>query len=98
LCIHSKVLTKIIREYGSDLEPGRSSDFYEGFVAGLFDTDGSVERNRARIEIAQSDENFLRKLQTYLLFLGIRSTLYSRQMTESKIKGRTIKTKKKPFS
>lgn len=94
IAIFSKEGTKIVRNYGEDFDFNRSSSFYEGYIAGLFDTDGSVEKNRARLEIAQSDEPFLKQIQKALLFLGIRSTLHTSKEKQSEINGRKIKSTK----
>lgn len=74
------------------LRPGRkaitpalertSSDFYRGFLRGLFDTHGSVQGTQvkgANIRLSQSDPEFLRGVQRMLLRLGIFSRLYLRQ-------------------
>ncbi len=56
-----------------------SSDFYRGFLRGMFDTDGSVQGSQAKgvsIRLAQSDRARLLAVQRMLLRLGIASTLY----------------------
>ncbi|OHC83379.1 MAG: ribonucleoside reductase [Rhodospirillales bacterium RIFCSPLOWO2_12_FULL_67_15] len=56
-----------------------ASDFYRGFLRGLFDTDGSVQGTQAKgvsIRLAQSDLARLEATQRMLLRLGIVSTLY----------------------
>jgi ribonucleoside-diphosphate reductase alpha chain len=56
-----------------------SSDFYRGFLQGLFDTDGSVQGSQEKgvsVRLAQSDEKLLEAAQRMLLRLGIASTLY----------------------
>ncbi len=56
-----------------------SSDFYRGFLRGLFDADGSVQGSQAKgvsVRLAQSDAVRLEAVQRMLLRLGIRSTLY----------------------
>lgn len=80
-------LTAICRDLG--LAPGRktvtpametcSSDFYRGFLRGLFDADGSVQGTQAKgvsIRLAQSDLGLLEAVQRMLLRLGIASTIY----------------------
>jgi len=52
-----------------------SSDFLEGMVAGLFDTDGTVEKNRARVTLYQSDLLRLEAVQRILLYFGIPSRI-----------------------
>ncbi|WP_305045689.1 ribonucleotide reductase N-terminal alpha domain-containing protein [Geoalkalibacter sp.] len=57
-----------------------SSDFYRGFLSGLFDTDGSVQGSRQKgvsVRLAQSDLSRLEAVQRMLLRLGIVSTLYA---------------------
>ncbi len=57
----------------------QSSGFYRGFLAGLFDSDGSVQGNHAKgvsIRLAQSDAATLWVVQRMLLRLGINSTVY----------------------
>jgi ribonucleoside-diphosphate reductase alpha chain len=71
------------------LRPGRqtvtpaiergSSEFYRGFLRGLFDTDGSVQGTQMKgvsIRLAQSDVGMLEGVQRMLLRLGIASTIY----------------------
>ncbi|MBM3582642.1 MAG: ribonucleoside-diphosphate reductase, partial [Alphaproteobacteria bacterium] len=56
-----------------------SSDFYRGFLRGLFDTDGSVQGAQAKgvsIRLAQSDLARLEAAQRMLLRLGVVSTIY----------------------
>ena len=57
-----------------------SSEFYRGFLRGLFDTDGSVlgdQRKGVSVRLAQSDLPRLQAVQRMLLRLGIVSTLYT---------------------
>ncbi len=74
------------------LKPGRkgitpalertSSDFYRGFLRGLFDTGGSVQGTQAKgvsIRLSQSDPELLRGVQRMLLRLGMLSRLYLRR-------------------
>ena len=56
-----------------------SSDFYKGFLRGLFDADGSVQGSQSKgvsIRLAQSDESCLQATQRMLLRLGIASIIY----------------------
>jgi ribonucleoside-diphosphate reductase alpha chain len=56
-----------------------SSDFYRGFLRGLFDTDGTVvgtQKNGVSVRLAQSDLLRLEAVQRMLLRLGIVSTIY----------------------
>jgi len=56
-----------------------SSEFYRGFLRGLFDTDGSIQGTQDKgvsIRLAQSDEVMLFAVQRMLLRLGIASTVY----------------------
>ncbi len=56
-----------------------SSDFYCGFLRGLFDSDGSVQgdqRKGVSVRLAQSDADMLRAVQRMLLRLGIASRIY----------------------
>ncbi len=56
-----------------------SSRFYEGFLRGLFDADGSVQGTPEKgvsIRLAQSDSERLEAVQRMLLRLGIASTIY----------------------
>lgn len=56
-----------------------SSDFYRGFLRGIFDADGSpqgsVSKGRS-VRLTQSNVAFLEGCQRMLLRLGIKSTLY----------------------
>lgn len=56
-----------------------SSDFYRGFLRGLFDTDGSIQGSQNKgvsVRLAQSDQSLLQGAQRMLLRLGIVSTIY----------------------
>ncbi len=56
-----------------------SSDFYKGFLRGLFDADGSVQGSQLKgvsVRLAQSDKNCLQATQRMLLRLGIASVIY----------------------
>jgi ribonucleoside-diphosphate reductase alpha chain len=56
-----------------------SSDFYRGFLGGLFDADGSVQGSQAKgvsVRLSQSDDALLHAVQRMLLRLGIASTVY----------------------
>ena len=56
-----------------------SSEFYRGFLRGLFDTDGSVQGDQTKgvsVRLAQSDLAMLEAAQRMLLRLGIASRLY----------------------
>jgi ribonucleoside-diphosphate reductase alpha chain len=57
----------------------QSSDFYRGFLRGLFDCDGSVQGTQLRgvsVRLAQSDLAALQAVQRMLLRLGIGSRIY----------------------
>ena len=71
------------------LRPGRqtitpaiergSSDFYRGFLRGLFDSEGSVQGTQAKgvsIRLGRSDTSMLEGVQRMLLRVGIASTIY----------------------
>ena len=56
-----------------------SSDFYRGFLRGLFDADGTVigsQEKGVSVRLAQSDTNRLEAVQRMLLRLGIASSIY----------------------
>jgi ribonucleoside-diphosphate reductase alpha chain len=56
-----------------------SSEFYRGFLRGLFDADGSVQgdqRKGVSVRLSQSDLPRLEAVQRMLLRLGIASSLY----------------------
>ncbi len=64
-----------------------SSDFYRGFLRGLFDTDGSVqgyEGRRTSIRLAQSDLLLLQAVQRMLLRLGIFSHIFKNRRKAGK--------------
>jgi ribonucleoside-diphosphate reductase alpha chain len=70
----------------SDLEKC-SSDFYRGFLQGVFDSDGSVQGSQKKgvsIRLAQSHLENLQAVQRMLLRLGIVSTLYKYRRVESR--------------
>lgn len=56
-----------------------SSDYYRGFLRGMFDADGSVQGSQAKgvsVRLAQSDLPRLEAIQRMLLRLGVASQLY----------------------
>ncbi len=56
-----------------------SSTFYQGFLRGLFDADGSVQGTQEKgvsVRLAQSNEALLEATQRMLLRLGIASRIY----------------------
>ncbi len=52
-------------------------EIVKSFIKGFVDTEGSVDKKRARIDIAQKEKQILRYLQLFLLRFGIRSFLRS---------------------
>jgi ribonucleoside-diphosphate reductase alpha chain len=94
-------ITELSRELG--LRPGRqtitpsieraSSEFYRGFLRGLFDTDGSVQGTQAKgvsVRLAQPDRAMLEGVQRMLLRLGVASSLYKRAQFELVITGENV--------
>ncbi|MGH8414899.1 MAG: LAGLIDADG family homing endonuclease, partial [Gammaproteobacteria bacterium] len=62
-----------------------SSEFYRGFLRGLFDTDGSVQGSQSKgvsVRLAQSDLPRLRAAQRMLLRLGMASVIYTERRSE----------------
>ncbi|HEX5056455.1 MAG TPA: LAGLIDADG family homing endonuclease [Gammaproteobacteria bacterium] len=62
-----------------------SSDFYRGFLRGLFDSDGSVQgaqRKGVSIRLSQSDRPLLEAAQRMLLRLGIASCIHLNRRRE----------------
>jgi ribonucleoside-diphosphate reductase alpha chain len=58
----------------------QSSDFYSGFLRGLFDADGSVQGSQAKgvsVRLAQSDLGALEAVQRMLARLGIVGRIYA---------------------
>ena len=58
----------------------QSSDFYAGFLRGLFDADGSVQGQQTKgvsVRLAQSDLPALQAVQRMLLRLGVVSNIYT---------------------
>lgn len=91
--ISSTNLAKLAEEYdivagekdiGTRVETA-SSDFYVGFLQGLFDADGSVigtQKKGVSVRLAQSDLPALQAVQRMLLRLGIASTIYLNRRPE----------------
>lgn len=79
----SKAITKLASSYGivkgnkkvTDAVESSSSDFYIGFLRGLFDADGSVNFESRTITLSQSDRSLLLRVQRMLGRLGILSTV-----------------------
>ena len=93
--LRSAPLRDLAFAYGLDIEckiPGTgieraSSQFYKGFLRGLFDTDGSVQGNREKgvsVRLAQSDLGTLQVVQRMLLRLGIPSRIYENRRQAGK--------------
>ena len=62
-----------------------SSDFYRGFLRGLFDADGSIQGTQEKgisVRLSQSTLELLRAVQRMLLRLGINSTIYADRRPE----------------
>jgi ribonucleoside-diphosphate reductase alpha chain len=62
-----------------------SSEFYRGFLRGLFDADGSVQGSQVKgvsVRLAQSDLPRLEAVQRMLLRLGVASRLYRNRRAE----------------
>jgi ribonucleoside-diphosphate reductase alpha chain len=63
-----------------------SSDFYRGFLRGLFDADGSVQGGQQKgvsVRLAQANERTLEAVQRMLARLGIASTIYLHELVIS---------------
>ena len=63
-----------------------SSDFYQGFLRGFFDADGSVQGTQEKgisVRLAQSDLPRLEAVQRMLLRLGIASQIYKNRRPAS---------------
>ncbi len=66
------------KEITEELEKS-SSEFYIGFIRGIFDTDGSVQGSQAKgvsVRLTQSNLKMLKAVQRMLLRLGIYSKIY----------------------
>ena len=81
-----------------------SSDFYKGFLQGLFDSDATVSVGREEdgggksVSLCQSDVNTLIATQRMLSRLGIESSIYTNsKISTSTIEGRVI-TGSRPVS
>lgn len=64
-----------------------SSDFYRGFLRGMFDADGSVQGTQQKgisVRLSQSNLKTLEAVQRMLLRIGIRSTIYKNRRREGK--------------
>lgn len=92
--IQSKGLARLAQAFGitqghKTVTPeveSASFAFYQGFLRGLFDADGSVQGTQAKgvsICLAQSDLPLLEAVQRMLLRLGIASTVYKNRRAES---------------
>ncbi len=92
--ISSSGLAKLASSFGiisgnkhitQEVEQG-SYDFYQGFLRGLFDADGSVQGTQFKgvsVRLAQSNLEDLQVVQRMLLRLGIASTLYQNRREKS---------------
>ena len=78
LNINSKEISEFFKLIISDIFSyiGKSKkEVVAGFIKGFVDAEGHIQKNRARITIAQKEKQILRYLQLFLLRLGIRSFL-----------------------
>ena len=91
LCEKYNLKNKIINEFIEET----ASEFYEGFISALFDTDGSVIISRKCVQLYQSNKKFLQTVQRMLLRLGIISSIYKVKNRGRQIgpKGNLINTK-----
>ncbi|MGB3202379.1 MAG: ribonucleoside-triphosphate reductase, adenosylcobalamin-dependent [Nodosilinea sp.] len=91
--VNSAGLARLAAEFG--LAPGHkaitaaieqgSYEFYQGFLRGLFDADGSVQGHQAKgvsIRLAQSNLANLEAVQRMLSRLGIVATIYQERRAE----------------
>ncbi len=85
-----RIVCKLGLEHGkeitSEIEKA-SSDFYRGFLQGLFDADGSVIGNQSKgvsIRLSQSNLQLLKAVQRMLLRLGISSKIYENRRKSGK--------------
>ncbi len=70
-----------------------SSDFYRGFLRGLFDTDGSVQGTQLKgvsVRLANPDLALVEGVQRMLLRLGIAASIYERAQHELVITGENV--------
>lgn len=85
--IHSADLMRLAESFGirpiekklGKLIEQTSSEFYEGFLSGFFDADGSAQgdhKKGASVRLGQSNVPRLKAVQRMLLRLGIASTIY----------------------
>lgn len=91
--INSTGLAQLASKFG--LKPGHkvitsaieqaSYEFYQGFLQGLFDADGSVQGSQVKgvsVRLAQSNLETLQAVQRMLARLGIIATIYQNRRTE----------------
>ena len=99
--IHHWYVSGLARQFGftpekaipADFERLASSDCVRGLLRGLFDTDGSVDRNRLRVTVSQACRARLLVVQRLLSYFGIHSTLQFKRKVAAKcsrINGRQI--------
>lgn len=70
------------KQISGDIE-NCSSEFLEGMVAGLIDSDGHIVMtgNQLKIEFTQTDKNRIEAIQRILGYLGISSTIYKTKLS-----------------
>lgn len=90
--VHSTAVAALARRYGVTRDNKQitesieqaSFEFYQGFLRGLFDADGSVQGTQTKgisLRLAQSNLPMLEAVQRMLLRLGIVSTIYKFRRT-----------------
>jgi ribonucleotide reductase alpha subunit len=73
------------KEINNEIIEKSSSDFYRGFISGLFDADGTVSHNKNKginVRLSSSKIELCNLTQRMLSRLGIISTIYENRRTE----------------
>jgi hypothetical protein len=101
--VYSAELNRLLAKFG--LQEGKeinqyiemaSSDFYCGFLSGLFDADGTANSIKKEVDLHQSDYQLLQGVQRMLLRLGMVSNIMKIRTPEAEIVGRIV-TCKQPY-
>ncbi|MDO8480586.1 MAG: LAGLIDADG family homing endonuclease, partial [Nanoarchaeota archaeon] len=103
---HSRILAEVLEALGIPPSPKSNRIYFSGallhlcndllaaYIAGIYDTDGSVQartRGSDCVSFTSTSERFARQLQLVMFRYGVHATIRSRKPSTGRIKGRYLK-------